>query len=58
MSDIVYKTELNGDNSVLERSAVLSGREIHPVQQHHGSLFVDNDVKMRLKVELARQFSA
>jgi hypothetical protein len=26
------------------------------VQQYHGSLFVDNDVKMRLKLELARQF--
>lgn len=57
LSDIVYKSELNGDNSIPEKSAVLTGREIHPVRQHHGSLFVDNDVKMRLKVELARLFS-
>jgi len=42
---------------VLEKSAVLENTDIHPVQQYHGSLFVDNDVKMRLKVELARQFS-
>ncbi len=56
-SNISYKSEPNGDSSVLERSAVLDGTEIHPVQQYHGSLFVDNDVKMRLKMELARQFS-
>jgi len=42
---------------VPERSAVLDGTEIHPVQQYHGSLFVDNDVKMRLKLELSRKFS-
>ncbi len=58
ISDIQYRSDENGDNTVLEKSAVLSSREIHPVRQHHGSLFVDNDVKMRLKVELARQFSA
>jgi pSer/pThr/pTyr-binding forkhead associated (FHA) protein len=43
-----------GDSSVPEVSAVLPGSEIHPVQQYHGSLFVDNDVKMRLKHELTR----
>jgi len=53
-SRITYSTEPRGDNGVLEKSAVLPGTEIHPVQQHHGSLFVDNDVKMRLKLELAR----
>ncbi|MFZ1404356.1 MAG: hypothetical protein WAW03_14775 [Anaerolineae bacterium] len=26
--------------------------EIHPVQQVHGALYVDNDVKIRLKLEL------
>ena len=57
VSDIVYKTEPSGDSTILEMSAVLEGTEIHPVQQYHGSLFVDNDVKMRLKLELARQFS-
>lgn len=56
--EVQYRSDLNGDNTILEKSAVLSSREIHPVRQHHGSLFVDNDVKMRLKVELARQFSA
>ena len=39
-------------------STVLEGSEIHPVQQYHGSLFVDNDVKMRLKLELTRPFSS
>jgi len=53
-SHITYSTEPRGDNGVLEQSAVLPGSEIHPVQQYHGSLFVDNDVKMRLKIELAR----
>ena len=37
-----------------ETSAVLERAEIHPVQQHHGSLYADNDVKMRLKLELTR----
>ena len=55
VADVTYETEPRGDSSVLESSAVLPGTEIHPVQQYHGSLFVDNDVKMRLKLELARQ---
>jgi hypothetical protein len=42
----------NGDSSVPESSAVLPRTEIHPVQQYHGTLFNDNDVKMRLKHEL------
>ncbi len=33
---------------------MLERTEIHPVQQYHGSLFVDNDVKMRLKLELTQ----
>ena len=41
-----------GDGSVPASSAVLAGSEIHPVQQYHGALYVDNDVKMRLKLEL------
>ena len=44
--------EPSGDSSVPESSAVLSRTEIHPVQQYHGTLFNDNDVKMRLKLEL------
>ena len=51
---ISYNAELSGDSSVPEKSAVLPNSEIHPVQQYHGSLFVDNDVKMRLKLELTR----
>jgi hypothetical protein len=43
-----------GDTDMPTSSAVLAGSEIHPVQQHHGSLYVDNDVKMRLKLELTR----
>lgn len=45
-----------GDETVPEHSAVLQGSEIHPVQQSHGSLYVDNDVKMRLKIELTRGY--
>lgn len=52
--NLVFHQEPLGDSSIPERSAVLEGSEIHPVQQYHGSLFVDNDVKMRLKLELMR----
>jgi len=44
----------SGDNRIPECSGVLPGSEIHPVQQHHGALWIDNDVKMRLKLELNR----
>lgn len=47
-----------GDTDIPTTSAVLAGSEIHPVQQHHGSLYVDNDVKMRLKLELTRALQA
>ncbi len=47
-----YSVEPGGDSTVPESSAMLERTEIHPVQQYHGSLFVDNDVKMRLKLEL------
>ena len=46
--------ELGGDLTIPAGSAVLQNSEIHPVRQEHGSLYVDNDVKMRLKVELTR----
>ena len=49
-----YVNGMAGDDSILEQSAFLQGSEIHPVRQHHGALFVDNDVKMRLKLELSR----
>jgi pSer/pThr/pTyr-binding forkhead associated (FHA) protein len=57
ITKVDYRSERNGDSTIVESSTVLEGSEIHPVQQYHGSLFVDNDVKMRLKVELTRQFS-
>ncbi|GEM_PF-635608 len=41
-----------GDGTVAQDSAILPGSEIHPVQQQHGALYTDNDVKMRLKLEL------
>ena len=39
---------------VPEENALVKGAEIHPVLQQHGSLYVDNDVKMRLKLELTK----
>ncbi len=56
LQKVDYQTDNIGDGSVLEQSAFLSGSEIHPVHQHHGALFVDNDVKMRLKLELTRPY--
>jgi len=52
MSNIEYTHLPSGDSTILEKSAVLKGTDIHPVWQYHGSLFVDNDVKMYLKHEL------
>lgn len=46
--------EGNGDDTIPGPSAILKGADIHPVQQHHGVLFTDSDVKMRLKLELTR----
>lgn len=57
LSNVTPVITPSGDSSILEKSAVLEGSEIHPVQQYHGSLFVDNDVKMRLKIELTKVFS-
>jgi pimeloyl-ACP methyl ester carboxylesterase len=56
INKIDYQIEPSGDSTILELSKVLEGSEIHPVQQYHGSLFVDYDVKMRLKMELTRPF--
>lgn len=53
-----YRTGPGGDDTIPERSAILGGSEIHPVQQHHGAIYVDNDVKMRLKLELARAWAS
>lgn len=43
-----------GDGIIPETSSIIAGSEIHPVKQHHASLFRDNDVRMRLQLELAR----
>jgi len=51
-SNSAYLSSISGDDSVPQNSAILEGADIHPVHQHHGALFVDNDVKMRLKLEL------
>lgn len=56
IQNVDYLSDAIGDSSILELSAYLAGSEIHPVHQNHGSLFVDNDVKMRLKVELTRPY--
>jgi pimeloyl-ACP methyl ester carboxylesterase len=50
-------SEPAGDGTVPERSACMEGTEIHPVHQHHGVMFVDNDVKKRLKLELTRELA-
>jgi pSer/pThr/pTyr-binding forkhead associated (FHA) protein len=50
-----FETATDGDETVPQRSAVLPGSEIHPVRQSHGALYVDKDVKMRLKLELTRE---
>jgi hypothetical protein len=52
VTNSVFVSKQNGDGSVPENSAVLSGADFHPVHQQHGVLFVDNDVKMRLRLEL------
>lgn len=44
----------SGDSAVPQVTSVLKGTEIHPVRQHHGALFTDKDVQMRLKLELTR----
>ncbi len=52
ISQSVFESRANGDGSVPENSAILEGADFHPVHQLHGVLFVDNDVKMRLRLEL------
>jgi pimeloyl-ACP methyl ester carboxylesterase len=47
-----------GDGMIPQHSAILAGAEIHPVRQQHGSLYVDDDVRMRLKLELTRPVGA
>jgi pSer/pThr/pTyr-binding forkhead associated (FHA) protein len=52
--DIKFDLDAHGDDTIPEWSAVLDNSDVHPVKQRHGALYVDNDVKMRLKIELSR----
>ena len=54
VQEMEVRTEFDGDDTVPETSAIVKGSEIHPVNQHHGSLYTDNDVRMRLKMELTK----
>jgi pSer/pThr/pTyr-binding forkhead associated (FHA) protein len=49
-----FGLEEAGDATVPEQSAIAEGSEIHPVEQSHGTIFIDRDVKKRLKLELTR----
>ncbi len=50
--EVRFMVEPAGDNRVVDRYGYLEGADIHPVKQHHGSLWNDKDVKMRIKLEL------
>jgi len=52
--NVNFDVEGGGDATVPEQSAIVEGSEIHSVQQSHGTIFADRDVKKRLKVELTR----
>lgn len=45
----------HGDGTVIEKSTVMPGSEIHPVTQQHGALHSDRDVLRRLKFELVER---
>jgi pSer/pThr/pTyr-binding forkhead associated (FHA) protein len=49
-----FVLEHAGDNRVAERYSYLDGADIHPVKQYHGCLWNDNDVKMRIRLELLK----
>lgn len=48
-----YINSTDGDGMVETKSAILQGAELHPVRQDHNTLYVDEDVLMRLRLELA-----
>jgi pimeloyl-ACP methyl ester carboxylesterase len=50
--DLQLVMDSSGDGTVPQNSTILPGADVHPVAQSHGALYVDNDVKMRLKIEL------
>jgi hypothetical protein len=49
-----FDVEGDGDAAVPEQGAIVEGTEIHPVQQAHGTLYVERVVKKQLNVELTR----
>ncbi|HEU4722722.1 MAG TPA: hypothetical protein VFS59_15295, partial [Gemmatimonadaceae bacterium] len=49
-----FRFDDGGDGVIPQHSAILPGAEIHPVRQQHGSLYADDDVRMRLRLELTR----
>ena len=53
-----FRFDDGGDGVIPQHSAILPGAEIHPVRQQHGSLYADDDVRMRLKLELTRPAGA
>ncbi len=55
--DLKFDLAARGDDTIPDWSAVLDQSDVHPVKQRHGALYVDNDVKMRLKVELSRHLA-
>lgn len=52
--NIQFTESDEGDSTIPVDSALLDGAEFHPVQQRHGALFADNDVKFRLRRELMK----
>lgn len=52
--DATFIEHPDGDATIPVSSALLDGADFHPVQQSHGALFVDNDVKFRLRLELMK----
>ncbi len=53
-ASVKFVEDEEGDSTIPISSAILEGAEFHPVHQSHGALFVDNDVRFRLKIELAK----
>jgi pimeloyl-ACP methyl ester carboxylesterase len=51
---VKFIEDSEGDCTIPVSSAILDGADFHPVKQSHGALFVDNDVRFRLKLELLK----
>lgn len=52
--EVKFIEDSEGDSTIPVYSAILEGADFHPVKQSHGALFVDNDVRFRLKLELLK----